>query len=167
MKSASSIEMPSCPSISSFTGDQIDALRTAERIYAEYPGWWKVVPDCPCDETRISRDWSGEPAKQEFHPGAARCYRSPPARVEDVRAAGLDPSKLLPGQQCCYDGEKKLITGGAAAGTPDAHAPIDEKSFAAHEAEDVEPFRKLGWKIYNMYWPPNNGDNCPRNKKPV
>jgi hypothetical protein len=83
-----------------------------------------------------------------------------------MKAARLDPSKLLPGQQCCYDERKKLITQGAAAGTPDLHAPVDEISFEAHEQLDVDTFRKLGWEIYAMYWPPNNGNNCLKNKKP-
>jgi hypothetical protein len=85
------------------------------------------------------------------------------------------------GQQCCYDEAGLLITGGEAAGTPDlvqvpsgvgaaivgmftsGPGPLDVLD---HLSMDVEPWEQLGWKVYNQYWVPNNGNNCPANEKP-
>lgn len=35
-----------------------------------------------------------------------------------------------------------------------------------HRSADVVPFHELGWQVYNQYWIPNNGNNCPPNRKP-
>ncbi len=164
--SSKSIKMPFCPEIKHFTSDQIYALKTAVVIHNRAPNWWNVVPNCPCVAEGIPPNWFGEPARQEYHPGAATCYRSPPTSEEDLKAAGLDPKLLYPGQQCCFDASKKLITGGLAAGTPDLFTPADGSSIAGHMQVDVELFKTLGHKIYVMYWPPNNGMKCPKNEVP-
>ncbi|MCP4679022.1 MAG: hypothetical protein GY854_26730 [Deltaproteobacteria bacterium] len=158
-----SVKNPFCPNIEHFTSDQLYALKTAVVIHKRAPNWWNVIPDCPCSEVGIPPGWFGEPAKQEYHPGATTCYRSPPAGAEDLMAAGLDPKLLSPGQQCCYDESKKLITKGPAAGTPDLFAPVDDSSIAGHTRVDVELFKTLGHKTYVMYWPPNKGAKCPEN----
>jgi len=160
------VEKGPCPSIDGFSDEQLSALKTAEIIQKNVPNWQNVVPNCPCDQKDVPDFWSGEPAKQDYHPGATRCYRSLPVSQKTLKAAGLAPDKISPGQQCCYDKDKKLITSGAAAGTPDLYVPLDAESNAAHANVDVALFHKLGFEIYNVYWPPNNGNRCPLNPIP-
>ncbi len=135
-----------------------------------------MLPNCPCaDEVaRSSSDWAGPGAcKPEYHPGAVTGYRS---------ARGYES---LPGtnhgQQCCYDVDGLLITGGEGAGTPDlVQAPSGFGAALAgiftsgpgplaawdHYTSDVQPWNELKWEVYNRYWVPNNGNNCPTNTKP-
>ncbi len=166
VNAAKPVKTGPCPDIEGFSDDQLLALKTAQIIHKNVPNWWNVVPGCPCDEKDVPDFWSGEPAKQAYHPGATHCHRSLPLSKKDLKAAGLDPQKISPGQQCCYDKHKKLITEGSAAGTPDLYVPIDQQSNAAHWNVDVELFHKLGFKIYNVYWPPDNRNQCSRNKIP-
>ncbi len=157
------VETGSCPNIDRFSKDRLAALKTAEIIQKNVPNWQHVLPNCPCDEKKVPDFWSGEPAKQDYHPGATRCYRSLPVSQKALKGAGLAPDKISPGQQCCYDKDQKLITSGAAAGTPDLYVPIDAESNTAHANVDVALFHKLGFEVYNVYWPPNNGNQCPGN----
>ncbi|MBW2534754.1 MAG: hypothetical protein JRI55_24895 [Deltaproteobacteria bacterium] len=144
---------------------EVPATRATARVEAirlRLPGWWEVLPDCPCGVGEIPRGWSGGAASPRYHPGAASCFRSPPASREDLIAAGIDPVAISPGQQCCYDGAGRLIPSGPAAGTPDLFSPVDRCSALAHERVDVELFEQLGWEEYVKHWPPNPGRGCNR-----
>ena len=75
-----------------------------------------------------------------------------------------------PGQQCCYDKNGNLITGGESAGTPDKVAPQGPFDTYFHWEEDVQTFNwcKDSGNI-DKYWevrPPNNGNKCKENKLP-
>jgi len=140
--------------------------------------WLKKLPDCPC--CLIKKNGTFELPKRtpwfepthwkeperipfpEFHPGAA----------VEIRTRKLDGT--LSGQQCCYDAEGRLITGGLAAGTPDRISPSVGR--IGHYWEDVKSFQvalKLGPRFLMMYLevrPPNRGIDittgdkpCPRN----
>lgn len=154
------------------------ALVFARSLSRLYPGWLRVLPNCPCTdaEARVSADWSGPNACQPpYHIGAATGYRS-------ARGYSSVPGTNH-GQQCCYDPAGRLITEGAGAGTPDiVQAPSGAGAATwgtlpststpglgaviAHYYSDVRPFNELGWEVYNRYWVPNNGNNCPANRKP-
>jgi hypothetical protein len=146
------------------TPNQTRALQIASRIHKKHAGWWKIVPPCPCTQASVPSRWYGETARQEFHPGATRCYRSRPLPPATIRAAGFNPHKIDPGQQCCYDKSRQLITGGPAAGTPDLFTPHDAKSNARHTEIDIGLFWIMGFELYNKYWPPSGDGRCPTNE---
>lgn len=156
-----------------------DALIFARSLNTLYPGWLSVLPPCPCTDAAAaaSPNWAGPGACQPpYHIGAATGYRS-------TRGYPSVPGSNH-GQQCCYDPRGNLITDGAGAGTPDiVQAPPGAGSAIgstlnpfssspgvgaaiAHYFNDVRPFNELGWEIYNRYWVPNRGVNCPPNKVP-
>ncbi len=161
-----STKEPECPERESFAGARLEALKTAAVIHERAPNWWTLLPNCPCEEGQIPSDWIGEPAKQEYHLGAATCFRSPPVSAKELTAAGLHPELINPGQQCCFDLSGKLITHGLAAGTPDLFSPSGKMGVVAHMRVDVEIFINLGHETYTLYWPPNNGLKCSENKVP-
>jgi hypothetical protein len=154
------------------------SLVLARSLATLYPGWLSVLPNCPCTDAaaRSSPDWSGPGACQPpYHIGAATGYRS-------ARGYASVPGTNH-GQQCCYDSGGLLITEGAGAGTPDiVQAPSGAAAAlwgtlpftsspglaaaASHYMSDVVPFNDLGWEVYNRYWIPNKGNNCPANRKP-
>jgi hypothetical protein len=117
--------------------------------------WLNQLPNCPCAISSGNPDpnqwYNPEPASQTYHPGASLCMRSRPTTDGG------------PGQQCCYDAAGGLITGGAAAGTPDRVAPVGLNNALAHFNRDVVPFNRCGWKKYLEIRPPNNGNNCAAN----
>jgi len=149
--------------------------------------WWEKLKDCPCDV-----DPNGDPpdgsgwdfhhgtvtglynwmrelktSPQLYHPGAHFCMRTEcPGKEKKV------------GQQCCYDTNGALITGGAAAGSPDrvctcqevnddgnCHRDLENNDGHAsdHVDDDVEPWKRLGWRAYAAFWKPNQGIGCPPN----
>ncbi len=68
-----------------------------------------------------------------------------------------------------------LITSGKGAGSPDLFGPGATNIFSAnfwrmvrlHSQYDVEPWKELGWELYNQIWPPNQGSDpagnpCPK-----
>lgn len=129
--------------------------------------WLNKLPACPCficeffvGESEESKKWD-EPVKApKEHPGALWCIRT-------LAGKGLVKNFRLevpanPGQQCCYNGDGDLITGGAGAGTPDlagAYSNVEE-----HFRLDVYPFlvcEKAGLvSEYLKARPPNNKNNC-------
>lgn len=135
------------------------ALDLARSLDTRYPNWLNVLPPCPCTfaEASASSDWMHSIAHDLtlpwFHPGAKK----------QVRSARGYPS--IPGsshgQQCCYDSNGNLITEGAGAGTPDLWSPITNSR--EHQDYDVAAFNQLGWRIYDLYWRPNNGMGCRPN----
>lgn len=135
-----------------------EALTFAQSLNTDNPGWLNVLPNCPCthQETLDAPGvWytSSSPFTQMFHPGATHDVRSVSGYTS---APGTSH-----GQQCTYDADGNLITEGAAAGTPDIQSPATNLS--GHQTDDVQTFQMLGWRIYNQYWRPNNGNNCVDN----
>lgn len=114
--------------------------------------------NCPCMVTQARANpywWERSiTGLATFHPGAADAYRS--RYTWQSRRGGVRH-----GQQCTYDALGRLITSGAAAGTPDIVSPrVDTTD---HWDVDVVPFERLGWRIYTQYWRPNNGNACRAN----
>ncbi len=158
---------------------KFDSIKLARSLATKYPGWLGVLPNCPCTDAAAkgSSDWAGPGAcLPPYHIGAATGYRS-------AKGYASVPGTNH-GQQCCYDAKGNLITDGAGAGTPDiVQAPAGKwEGFTAtinpwsdrpgasaaynHYQNDVVPFNDLGWEIYNRYWVPNKGVDCPANKVP-
>ena len=131
--------------------------------------WYEVLPDCPCNNPDmfgilLDDGWAKDSSStlSIYHPGAYISFRSYP-RIKTTEG--------LSGQQCCYDSTGTLITEGPAAGTPDkistcigenTEGEIKKNPFARwqHSKKDVEPWRELGWELYNQQWPPNQGTDC-------
>jgi hypothetical protein len=131
--------------------------------------WYTGLPDCPCrynpniDGTNESggtwKDFSNGcfgffEYLDVYHYGAK--YELRWAENGDV-----------PGQQCTYDVDKNLITGGIAAGTPDkfgATSPCIPNS--KHQSADVDPWKVIPCWQYLRDWPSNKGLACslPNNK---
>ncbi len=138
------------------------AMTLAKSLEKKYPGWFNVLPKCPCkvENARKSSVWVEDGFLKRllilpfFHPGAATAFRS-------TKGYASKPGTSH-GQQCTYDDLGDLITMGPSAGTPDVWSPVTH--FSKHQDVDVDPFNILGWKIYNQYWKPNKGLNCSENK---
>lgn len=133
-----------------------DPLKFAKSLETRYPGWRNVLPNCPCtvDKARKSSEfqedrwfvtlilnWGG------YHPGAVDSFRT--------KKGYQSKPGTSHGQQCIYDGKGRLITDGPGAGTPDLWSP--ETNYDKHQKFDVNPFKLLGWEVYNRYWIPNDG----------
>ncbi|MCP4589426.1 MAG: hypothetical protein GY842_01650 [bacterium] len=106
------------------------------------------LPKCPCSQPSAGSGW-GEPEEPTLHDGAAKCVRSTPAEPNGS------------GQQCCYDTQKKLITEGSGAGTPDRYH-ADEFTLG-HTIFDVLPYFICPQSDYHKGRPPNNGNKCADN----
>jgi len=131
------------------------ALNYGRSLATRFPGWLNVLPNCPCLEREVQADpvtWGADknPALGWFHPGAAASYRS--------NATYSTGPGTAHGQQCTYDSAGNLITEGPGAGTPDSWSP--NTNGMAHTWYDVASWQLLGWRIYNQYWRPNNGNSC-------
>jgi len=135
------------------------ALEYGRSLSTRFPGWLGVLPNCPCRESVVIADtatWGRDrnPILSWFHPGAASSYRS--------NSAFSTVPGSSHGQQCTYDSSGNLITEGPGAGTPDSWSP--NTNGAAHTWYDVASWQLLGWRIYNRYWQPNNGNSCSSNR---
>ena len=134
-----------------------------ERECKRGAAWMAKLPNCPCSigvspRNPNPRIWE-DPKKpgaleRPGHPNAENCMRSKPTPGGH-------------GQQCCYDGMGRLITSGPSAGTVDYVSP--GQSVFGHNQEDVKPYytcssRNATW-IYLQHRPPNNGLNCPENRR--
>ncbi|MBX3356734.1 MAG: hypothetical protein KF724_13655 [Phycisphaeraceae bacterium] len=119
------------------------------------------------EEFGTANSWScsGGRIVRRYHPGASECCRS--TTTNRHRAA----------QQCCYDGQGKLITSGGGAGTPDRAPAQFPGWYTDHWDWDVAPFRlaedldrKHGGSDHRRKYcevrPPNNGRNCAPNPTP-
>jgi hypothetical protein len=174
-------------------------------IAGDRDAWHRALPACPCQLPKktdgtiqtaglsFGAGWSAE-AKSlnapnvlgfftvNFHPGGVWEIRWLDPRltgtgwVDDLfnpaRAASIP---VFSGQQCIYDKNGQLITGGIAAGTPDrwGFQAGDAGDAVGHTALDVIPFLpgwldyvlggtdngRLRWYLEN--WPPNQGRGCP------
>ena len=157
----------------------VDALKSA--LDRARTRWWEVLPDCPCimnGDAKPPTGWCFDfhKGREEiysgsgFHDGAQFCVRSFPNGSHGHA------------QQCCYDDEGNLITSGEGSGTPDFSEStnrIDDSgecrtygtlrlwnTRTKHFWNDVSPAIVLGWKVYNLLWPPNRGVECADNPKP-
>ena len=100
------------------------------------------------------RDVSGGSQRLDvYKPGAAYC----------VRSLLTQGSGSVAAQHCCYDRERRLLTRGSGAGTPNFVSP--EISPILHERIDVLPWRlcKGDFSRYNGVRPPNNENACEAN----
>jgi hypothetical protein len=134
------------------------ALDYARSLSTLYPGWLSVLPNCPCSESTVlaaSSTWvpDANPALSWFHPGATSSYRSS-ASYSSIPGSSH-------GQQCTYNSSGELITYGPGAGTPDVWSPNTNQR--QHILADAATWQVLGWRIYNSFWCPNNGNGCPAN----
>lgn len=138
------------------TAEQVEAmwdpLAYARSLSTRYPGWLNILPDCPCSDSDASANpdvWVGGVGgcPSATHPGAVTGYRS--------RRGYASIPDTGHGQQCCYDANGRLMTSGAAAGTPDLWSPSVD--FVKHQVFDVQTWVRLGWGTYNQYWIPNDG----------
>lgn len=131
----------------------------------------KYLPGCPChyptdilynekiwdvSTSRYNRwrDASGASEKLSvYKPGAVYCIRSQVTSGKTGLAA----------QHCCYDRNRKLITRGRDAGTPNLVSPDVSKRL--HYEVDVKPWIicKGDWTRYNAARPPDNRMNCTEN----
>ena len=138
--------------------------------------WYDQLPACPCENPDkngvvLNDGWAKDAGNiAKYHAGSAECFRSYPA---------TKTSEGESGQQCCYDVEGKLITGGSAAGTPDKSCTCkgedaqgvmvtDYGNLLGHYTNDVRPWDRYGgvdsgWVEYNKLWVPNNKNGCPPN----
>jgi len=135
------------------------ALAYGQSLATRFPGWLAALPNCPCHEADVTADpatWGRDknPLLSWFHPGAASSYRS--------NATFTTVPGSAHGQQCTYDSSGNLITDGPGGGTPDSWSP--NTNGAAHTWYDVASWQLLGWRIYNRYWQPNNGNSCASNQ---
>lgn len=127
--------------------------------------WYSKLPDCPCEysedidgQEEMCGEWEdftdgcfGISFLEDFHFGAK--YELRWAKDEDS-----------PGQQCTYDANKKLITNGIAAGTPDKFGVVDPcNPNSDHNSADVEPWKEISCYLYLTQWKPNQGENCQQN----
>ncbi|CAH1001750.1 hypothetical protein LEM8419_02656 [Neolewinella maritima] len=159
----------------------LDQDGDSPRQGSDQPVWYDRLPDCPCELTDAIDGkvencgrWQVCPeASQEFHYGATHEIRWIP---DESRA---------PGQQCTYDADRRLITGGLAAGSPDKTSPRScgeftwsLKAVCDHYAQDVIPWgatnakgelclststRPVTCEQYLRDWPANRGDGCQEN----
>ena len=156
----------------------LEAREIARRLRVVYPGWKESLVEsdsCPCTTAEADRsDRFVEDSEfvfhnfvEHYHPGADTAYRSVagvvqayPSQAPDLQGA----APLYPGQQCAYDTRGTLITGGTAAGTPDAYAPeITPTNSRLHTTWDTEPADVMTLREYHQTWTPNNGNSCPIN----
>ena len=68
-----------------------------------------------------------------------------------------------------YDGKGRLITEPPGAGTPDKVSYDGNKHswrnshYWGHGLWDWLTYKILSYDMYFKHWPPNNGNNCPKN----
>ena len=122
-----------------------------------------------------NRDLFGDPAPPPCcHPGAANCIRSQ-ASVSGGIVVNLPSGKSCnAGQQCCYDLNGNLITGGSGAGTSDLINPPGfwDECTCYHNALDVCSWACCksaggGWGVkLDARWRQNNDNGCLSNVLP-
>ena len=136
---------------------------------ADLKPFYEKVPLCPCTydeipENEIKLCSKGSWLKcgnslllSDFHYGAAK----------EARWIPFDDD--TPGQQCTYDEDNKLITGGISAGTPDKDAPNGCGTNTVHDFDpghtlyDVGPWYAISCRNYLKWWPANKGLLCDEN----
>lgn len=120
--------------------------------------WYSSLPPCPCTYSEAKNkgktsypegEWTDfGKADQQYHYGASKETRWTPVEMGK------------PGQQCTYDAEGKLITGGLAAGTPDQVSPgkILTPDPVFHFIIDVIQWSSLPCEEYLKEWQPDRGE---------
>lgn len=146
------------------------ANRSSQRIGQSKPPkgkpWYEKLPPCPCTykEAQDSANKKGSSwldcgkANQDFHYGSSTEVRWAP------------PKAGMSGQQCTYDKNGNLITGGIAAGSPDKVSPHgcgatsinlnSIQSFWGHKTNDMDTWATLPCWQYLRDWPANNANHC-------
>jgi hypothetical protein len=127
--------------------------------------WYDILPSCPCLEPKEEDTWTkSNGGLHRYHRGASNSYRS--------TAFFTTVPHTKHSQQCTYDKQHRLITGGWAAGTPDVVNPLFDRQ--THRTVDVMTWEYItdggkdakGLAIYHQYWPPNQGEGCQVNILP-
>ena len=92
----------------------------------------EIDKQCPCTLFDDADGWSPpRPVSQKFHPGGTW------ERRKDAPSSG---SGLMPGSQCVYDAQGRLMTASPSAGTADRYAPSSVGGVIQHFRHDVVPF---------------------------
>lgn len=172
----------------------LQPAEVVQRLQQDYPNWKEGLPPCPCTITdaekqndKFVEDYIGPKADKSgltnYHPGAARSFRSKTPKKYSLEGR-KDLFPLMPGQQCTYDIDGKLITHGPGAGTPDAYGSEGTDNYffttignfiasgkfersGLHKTWDEKTYHALGWKEYHKIWTPNNGNKCSFNPSPA
>lgn len=152
--------MDSCEEWLRCKGDLLQQLLLAE------------LPSCPCSYP--SEVVYGAISMFDKHLGRAFLWRDasgPKERLGVYRAAALFCLRSMPSrggalpaaQQCCYDGDLRLLTRGSGAGVPDLIST--DFSPELHHRLDVLPWLlcKGDWSRFHAARPPNNGLRCTEN----
>jgi len=132
--------------------------------------FYELLPNCPCciDVSRSLPVLEPKDAVDKGWGRVGKANREHPGATWEVR--WVDPEgKLEQGQQCTYDGKGRLITEPPGAGTPDKVSYDGNKHswrnshYWGHGLWDWLTYKILSYDMYFKHWPPNNGNNCPKN----
>lgn len=129
--------------------------------------WFGELPDCPCEyqatidnTTAMGGTWHDNGTGCTFAPLSTYHYGAS-YELRWKRNSGPETS----GQQCTYDANKKLITAGIAAGSPDRYGVDGCFDYNGdHIRYDVDTWKTYSCKDYLRLWPANSGNNCPKNE---
>ncbi len=124
------------------------------------------VRPCPCTETELDnlRSLPGiiigaddQTAVNIFHRGATKCFRMFDPCSDKVYG--------IAGNQCCYDESGKLITHGAAAGTPDSVSVYADITWPTGRHFFADVWQWFGGleEYHQAGWAPVNDLNCEEN----
>ena len=132
--------------------------------------FYELLPNCPCciDVSRSLPVLEPKDAVDKGWGRVGKANREHPGATWEVR--WVDPEgKLEQGQQCTYDGKGRLITEPPGAGTPDKVSYDGNKHswrnshYWGHGLWDWLTYKIFSYDMYFKHWPPNNGNNCPKN----
>jgi hypothetical protein len=156
-------------------------LKLSESIIVNFPirlrikeidlkPFYERVPLCPCTYDEIPENEIKLCSKGRW----IRCGNA--LTLQDYHYGATNEARWIPfdndtpGQQCTYDLNNKLITGGIAAGSPDKDAPNgcgDDFLFDIdidHYFKDVAPWQNEKSCVeYLSQWPANKGLGCDEN----
>ncbi|MCO6492016.1 MAG: hypothetical protein J5I98_26605 [Phaeodactylibacter sp.] len=129
--------------------------------------WYAKLPDCPCEYSE-SLDGKAEMCGEweDFSNGCNGFFnyldKYHYGATYEIRWAKDEDS---PGQQCTYDRNRRLITEGLAAGTPDKYGVVDPcNPNSDHASADVAPWEgSMPCYQYLEEWRSSEGKNCQKN----
>ena len=102
--------------------------------------WMEQVSKCPCTvkEVHTKVDIFLKDHVPALHQPCTSTYNVSGCTMYSYRTR--HPTVQGAGNQCCYDAQGALITGGLSAGTIDRFAPVDTVGIVRHVIHDVLPF---------------------------
>jgi len=131
--------------------------------------FYEQVPICPCNYDDIIEESNSLCTKGVWRKCGKTEFLDIYHYGAQFEARWIPIDDDAPGQQCTYDTDKKLITGGVAAGTPDKDAPggCGTSIFdldPGHYFKDVKPWEgEKSCVNYLKEWVPNDGLICDEN----